>query len=384
MALKSRWGGRLAGPLLLLLSLLLSLVLAEGFLRLALNPGDYLSVELVPDEVLKHRVKPHSAGHDAWGFRNPEVPGSADILALGDSQTYGVAAPGTRSWPAQLQRLTGRRVYNLALGGYGPAQYAHLLETRGLTLHPSVVILGFYFGNDLGDAFEMVYRYPAWAHLRDPAFTPAPPDTTAEAPHFLQGPRLWLGRHSVLYRLFSFHLAGQLRFLEMKLRGSADQALVVDDKTVGIRTGFTPAMRLEVLDTSIPEIAEGWRLTQGFLDRIAGVCRNHGVRLVVLLIPTKESVYAAGLPGVVPARHEAFPALIAAEEAVRRAVVARCDSLGLPWVDPLPEMAAAVRRGEAIYPSNQDGHPNGKGYAIIAGELAKRLGGIAETSTISP
>src|SRR5688572_30586092 len=43
----------------------------------------------VPDERLGHRPNPDKPGHDRKGFRNPEVPAKADIIALGDSQTYG-------------------------------------------------------------------------------------------------------------------------------------------------------------------------------------------------------------------------------------------------------------------------------------------------------
>ena len=38
-------------------------------------------------------VRGHSGGHDAWGFRNIRTPESAEIVCIGDSMTYGQAAP---------------------------------------------------------------------------------------------------------------------------------------------------------------------------------------------------------------------------------------------------------------------------------------------------
>src|SRR5262245_48740245 len=138
---------------LLAMSLLVCLFISEAVLRLLFEPVDYLRPYTVDDRILGHKVEPYSAGHDAWGFRNKSVPTKADIVAIGDSQTYGVAASAANSWPAVLQRLTHKSVYNLALGGYGPVQYDYLLENKAILLNPATIVVGFYFGNDLRDAF---------------------------------------------------------------------------------------------------------------------------------------------------------------------------------------------------------------------------------------
>ena len=109
-----------------LMSTAIGLLLVEAALRLAVNPGDLLLASVVADPILGHRIEPHTTGHDALGFRNAAAPARAHIVAIGDSQTYGVSAPRAGSWPSQLSDMLGETVYNMALGGYGPLEYLHL------------------------------------------------------------------------------------------------------------------------------------------------------------------------------------------------------------------------------------------------------------------
>lgn len=110
-------------------TLCLAVVLSEALLwaMAAVSPRAhfYLSAPwkqevTVSDPELGRRMTPLYPGNDAWGFRNIRVPDSSDVLAIGDSMTYGFAAPADKCWPRQLESLSGRSVYSMALGGYGP------------------------------------------------------------------------------------------------------------------------------------------------------------------------------------------------------------------------------------------------------------------------
>lgn len=101
----------------LTLSIAVSVLLAEGVLRLVLDPIDYLAVSIVPDPVLNHRIAPGASGHDDWGYRNRDVPERAEVLAIGDSMTYGIMAKSYESWPAQLAEIQNISTYNAALDG---------------------------------------------------------------------------------------------------------------------------------------------------------------------------------------------------------------------------------------------------------------------------
>jgi lysophospholipase L1-like esterase len=337
---------------------------------------DYLSVDPIPDSVLGVRLEPHAGGHDAWGYRNHTIPDSAEIVLIGDSQTYGVSAPARLSWPEQLGRITGQRVFNLALGGYGPVQYAELLRTRALSLHPSIVVVGFYFGNDLADAYRTVYGLDHWAALRAPGF-PTVSDSAflPEQRDVLFGAaRDWLARHSVVYRLTTFTaLGGLARGLEFAAREPGRDIVPFRHPVHGGATGFTPGLRLAVLDQGDSTIREGLRLTQDRLEWMGETCDSAGVHLLVALIPTKERVYESWIMQArdIPER-ETFRRLAENEHAALDQLKAQLDRAGVRYLDlaaPLSEAAAS----HAIYPANDDGHPNGEGYATIAQAVARAI-----------
>jgi lysophospholipase L1-like esterase len=65
------------------------------------------------------------------------------IIAFGDSMTEGYAAGNDETWPAHLERLTGRRVLNAGVRGYGLDQMVLRAEHLVPELKPSTVVLAF-------------------------------------------------------------------------------------------------------------------------------------------------------------------------------------------------------------------------------------------------
>ncbi|MGH7900884.1 MAG: hypothetical protein ACRENZ_04030, partial [Thermodesulfobacteriota bacterium] len=105
--------------IVILISLAVSLMTAEGISRIVFDPIDFLKPRRVPDEILTYRIEPGTGAHDRLGYRNKSVPDTAEIVAIGDSHTYGISARASESWPGALGRMTGKKVYNVSLGGYG-------------------------------------------------------------------------------------------------------------------------------------------------------------------------------------------------------------------------------------------------------------------------
>src|SRR6266849_978830 len=155
-------------------SLLISLTAVEAGLRIIEKKrlGDRaVEQKLVPDPELGNRLAPGTPGHDTNGYRNDSVPAQADIVAVGDSQTWGVNADRQSTWPQQLAKLSGHSVYNMSLGGYGPVQY-WVLTQRAQKMSPRLVVVGLYLGNDLYDTYRLAYTNDNYKELRAPNAAP--------------------------------------------------------------------------------------------------------------------------------------------------------------------------------------------------------------------
>ena len=98
--------------------------------------------------------------------------------------------------------------------------------------------------------------------------------------------------------------------------------------------------------------------------------------MLVVLIPTKESVFASLMRQSGSLHAGTLSDLIDAEAMVRAQVVQRLEADGTPYVDALPALSAAAQKGEYIYRRIEDGHPTPAGYTVIAKVVASALAGL--------
>jgi lysophospholipase L1-like esterase len=110
---------------------------------------------------------------NSLGFRGPPLrdDGSVRILALGDSCTWGWRVAQAASYPARLQALLDTRVttpryqvLNAGVPGYTSVQGLTVLETRGMQLHPAIVLFGFGWNDSsrLGEVAEQIAFERRW------------------------------------------------------------------------------------------------------------------------------------------------------------------------------------------------------------------------------
>lgn len=373
------WRRIVANALLLVVSLATGLLLSEAGAHVLLNPADYLSVETIEDDVFGIRVAPGSAGFDAWGFRNSSVPSRADIVAIGDSHTYGNNAPMSGSWPAVVGAETGLVVYNLGLGGYGPNQYYELLKTRALALRPRWVLCGLYMGDDFENAFLMTYGMDYWASLRQGRWTSANANIWEVA---TDGPwhqrfRRWLSRHSVVYQIVVHGpllggIKGAVQIGQAASRPDSFTTTLVDRKA-GIEEAFRPGSIRTRVNPRSPEVREGMRITFELLRRMDLMAREAGAQLVVVIIPTKETVFADHLLNE-PETHlrGVVDEVVTSERVVTRQLIEYLDRAAIPHVETLEELRRHV--SEQLYThSDRDMHPGSNGYRIIGEVVAEFL-----------
>ena len=362
----------------------------------------------IPDPRLGHRPNPAYPGHDANGFRNPRVPDTADVVALGDSQTYGTGVEASQAWPSRLGALTGRSIYNMSFGGYGPA-HGLLYWEAAAALHPEIVVEAVYAGNDYFDGFDIVYNRGQLPEFASPEPTVQERVRAAErasplaehvarmfvmdadvdpaeqgwtTPRSRLSPTAWIARHSSLYglaRRACYEWKSRRAPAPIDPRESWEKALAFARAHPDFcqpfdggsaRTVFTSRYRLAAIDQSDPRIAEGLRITLRALDRAHGLAAASKIRFLVLLIPTKELVFAESVKD--PA--EVYRRLIENEALARRTTMAFLDEHGIEYIDALPALRAQLAAGPQPYHVDHDGHLNEHGHRAIAEAVARRLG----------
>jgi hypothetical protein len=91
---------------------------------------------------------------DFLGFANTISPHEAQVLFVGDSFCNGASVGTKFAPPAVYAKLTGAKVYNASLGGYGLGQYVRIIDrlTNGLPPNERFVgkdvVVQVYLGND--------------------------------------------------------------------------------------------------------------------------------------------------------------------------------------------------------------------------------------------
>jgi len=352
----------------------------------------------VADAKLELRLPAYAGGHDAKGFRNDRVPEKVSIVAIGDSQTWGVNASRSEAWPQVLSKLAGQTVYNMGLGSYGPVHY-WVLTDEALELSPRTIVVGLFLGNDLWDAYRMVYSLGIYPQFRKPRVSPdllidnvAPRyhETVKQSENFkkdFQGKKeistRWydfLRSHSAFARVFYqrgiWPASGRHDYEDYELNRA--WAMAYPDKGAvyeggSVRTVFMTGQHLLGLDLDDPRIQEGLRLTKEMLLRIQKKTTGANAKLLVLFIPTKEVVYADLLQQRNVSMNATFGKVVAMESRARDEIILLCRGNGIQYVDPLPALRDAIQRDEQVYPWTGDSHFIPRGYAILAAEVNKSL-----------
>ena len=326
----------------------------------------------VADAQLLVRGDPAFPEHDARGFRNPEALERADVVLLGDSNTYGDRVSPDDTWARVLAEEAGRVVYNMGFPGWGPRQAALVLPDA-LALKPQAVLHGFFFGNDFLNALETAVPVGATTSS-GAAATGAPPSLPCR--EYLtpaSGVRAFAGRHSRTYGLLRNFYRTVVPYADLvddaeAVRRRADRD-PHDEVTFFAgaqwQTAFDAPYRFCALDDADPRIRAGVDLARTTLLAMARDAEDAGAAFAVVFFPTKELVFAPRVADF--GAHEGLAGLVAAESRLRRELAAVLRANGVPVLDLLPPLRGA---GEQPYPVGGR-HPNVTGSRVIGRQAAR-------------
>ncbi len=203
---------------------------------------------------------------DHHGFRNETDLTRADIIVLGDSIVWAPFVQANETMISRLQQSRGCTAANLAQRGYGPQQELAVLKRFGLPLRPKVCVWTFFEGNDFGDMRRYDHAKANWA-----AYVKS--------------------LHSFGKRSFT---RSALTLAKELIRPYGGKSVAYDNVAATFRpaTGETQPMYffydgedeakcgLDCLDDLRATLAEAH-----------AVCRDDGIQLIFVFVPTKYRVY---------------------------------------------------------------------------------------------
>lgn len=281
--------------------------------------------------------------HDSHGYRSPEIrqertPGKTRVLVLGDSFAYGIGVEDDETFSARLLRMDPRlEVINTGVSGYGTSQQLLLLREEGLAFAPDVVLVAFFWNDVANSFYREVPRFVLEG--RRPRHEPPSEEWRHEVESWKPSPphRRRLLRHSYLYRFASDRLALG-RFQARRWLG----------------TPIERGLRVK------PEDQEAaWSLTFALLREIAAATREHGAKIVLVVIPEQAQVQPrTRIEGLEPDDYEVQEKLRTFASAER-----------IAFLDLLPALSAEFRaKGRPLY-YLLDRHLNARGHEVTANEV---------------
>jgi hypothetical protein len=201
------------------------------------------------------------------GFRGPDpLPEHVDVVALGDSFTYGVGVE--TPWPDQLETLSDLTVLNLGMGGTGPPKHIYPLIAFGLPREPSVVAEGYFEGNDFFTCYQPAR--PSGPRWGDRLILPDLVGSLIES--------LRAGfRRQTLTSALTYN---EVTPLEVKINGKE------------VLLTFSPAYSATLMmDRKTLSSSENWRIATGSLNRMQQLAESSGASFMLVFIPERTHVY---------------------------------------------------------------------------------------------
>jgi hypothetical protein len=308
---------RLGEIALLTGGLLVSLLLAEGLVRL--QGGEEADGGYAPVRTDRRERRPvNSRGYRDLERAIPKPDGVRRAVCLGDSFTWGVSVLFDDAWPQRIERGLSRErgetweAVVLAEPGLGAVQLAARLEAEGFAYEPDVVVLAWVL-NDSED--------------KDAAEARRAADWVEEAQ-----------REPTVFESFLAHSA-LLRLVRTRIRATAENR-----------------ERVRNFRSMYEDDYAGWIAARQALRTMGGLCRSRGVPLVVAIFP----LFGNPLDDDYPFAEEHAKVAGAAAESGAKVVDL------LPWY-------RGLRWELLVVDGPRDEHPNEIAHRIAAQALVRAI-----------
>jgi lysophospholipase L1-like esterase len=317
------------------------------------------------DPYLGYRNMPLASGYypngipaqaNSLGFRDAEAtleksPGTYRILMVGDSFTVGANVEQDDAYPQVLERLLNSsdsrniEVLNSGVGGYEPFHYAAFVENYAADYNPDMLLLGFFVGNDTYNTITSVEQ-----------------SRTA-----VLGRRISRNAGKgwpVLVKIWGYENLNVVRGLINKgpaslvfERERCDEFsrlfLAIQGKRIKNHLAEPDAGQREAMKSNLEQIM-----------RIQTFARERNIPFFIALLPDENQLSAALQNVLIPAEELGKYDF----EMPQRTLRSHFDSMGIPYLDLLPDFRADTR---CLYMN--DTHWVAAGHKMAAERIAAAL-----------
>jgi hypothetical protein len=291
------------------------------------------------------------------GFREELPLATAQVVALGDSFTFGWGVDADHTWVKRLAALRKTPIYNLGIHDASPRQELELLKFLlagdDPPFKPRHVLWMIYEGNDLEDDYE---------ELAPPAPHVSLVDDTLLEP-FLRLP--YVIKHEAVVTKIR---RGTIRWREAAggsrevVDGVALESPLFESARLGRKLFYRPSLDLVQDPESYVRTHPNRAKLQGVFAEMGDLARRAGFAVTVVLAPTDARLHGRFFEG--------FPTASAASHFLELvAELARAQGFGV--VDLLAGLQPLA--GERLLYLRDDDHWNEDGNAAVAAILAKEL-----------
>lgn len=314
--------------------------------RTSLEPDDQFGWRLIPSKETHLRwlsydyvVTANSLGFPAPDFPVEKNTGTYRILVTGDAFSSAEGVNTDQAWPRLLQNDLGNNVevMNFAITGYGPSQYARVVERFTPIYKPDLIVIE-VFVNDFFDVQTTDQQFQESIGFFEPDQN---------------------GLYSIL------RLEQLRRFLRVDIAEPLGETLLNKPRATGYFLGnfasFEKSMEPTIMDGT-QQIAEN-------LAQIKDVADQNNARLVVVMVPASIQVCKPGQLKYYPKNIDFDDSDRFDKEMPQRLVSQIATELGSPFFD----LREAFKNGQECLYQSQNMHWTVTGHQVIAEYMANVL-----------
>ena len=290
---------------------------------------------------------------DRYGFRNREdfwEKKEIDFILLGDSLAQGACVEDKDTIHERIMFYTNKSLLNLGYQGHGPLMQLAALKEYGSTMKPKKII---WFYSETNDIDNLVYEYQ-WEVFKK----------YLTKPNYSQNLILKQNQIDEEHRLIvkSIYANRETGDLEIKIRKKYTIKLLWFDlkqtvKLYNLRlfvSYFIP--RKYSLVNSYYSPLETFETYEKILDEAIKTAENWGGQIYFVYIPSSTRYFSGGIQRYPKRKYEYMKKMILKKK--------------LRLIDLKKEVFEKYDN-QNLYPLNLNGHPNEKGYDLIAEYISK-------------